>query len=110
MNNMNEQVEQPMKKNPFKYKTFYIAYFITVATFVTTLWLMISNREYYVFYLAVGMFSIPYAIIGGIIWLLTIRKRKSVAWGILFGSLTPFIILCIATGRLTLFFRNGPPA
>jgi lysylphosphatidylglycerol synthetase-like protein (DUF2156 family) len=89
----------PKKSNPFTNKKFYIAYFIAVVIFAAVS--LFFGRGLNGFMFAAWVFSIPYAIIGviiGTVLLLTAERSRALALGILFGGMTPFIIVFTATG------------
>jgi len=95
-NNLNEVGGQPPKENPFKNWRFYAAYFITIVILATVSWILTGGDNYWI--LGVLLLSIPYIIVGLIVWVIVRRKNRPISLGILFGSMTPFIVMFIVTG------------
>ena len=94
------------KENPFKNKTFYKSYFITLGIFIAVMLLFaIVNHDFNIIPIMAGLFSIPYAIIGLIISAIVFKKNKIVALGIFLGGITPTAVLFL-TSSLILLFRG----
>ena len=93
--------EQQPPQNPFKNWRFYVAYFaMIIIPFVISL--IITSGDFWVALVIMSLISIPYGIVGVIIWAIVRRKNKAVALGILLGGMTPFNIACIALGGCAL--------
>ncbi|MGL5439489.1 MAG: hypothetical protein ACRDA4_03775 [Filifactoraceae bacterium] len=98
-NNWNDDISEKPKKNPFKEMKFYIAYVITVLTPVAIA--ITTNMN--VWLMMIFIICIPYILVGLVIWAILRKKNRSIALGILFGSITPFIVVFLFTGGCGLF-------
>ncbi|MDR0476745.1 MAG: hypothetical protein LBH14_02230 [Desulfobulbaceae bacterium] len=105
-NNINKSGGQPEKGNPFKNWLFYVSYLITlvVLTAITLLFTAGTDLSYWV--IPAFMVSIPSIIVGIVIGFVMWNKNRSVALGILLGSITPFIIIFVGTGGCGLFNKG----
>ena len=92
-NNMNYTSERPKKENPFKRWTLYVTYLVTVAILVAASWLIAKDS----WIMVLWVFCIPCGIVGLITWAIVRVKNRAVALGILFGTLTPFVVTFVAT-------------
>ena len=92
--NINEMSGQPPKETPFKKWSFYVAYLAAAAPLF-----IISCIEGKFIGWGIYLLNIPYAIVGLIIWAIVgfAAKKKTVALGILLGSLTPAVFMFVAT-------------
>jgi len=90
-------------KNPFKSGSFFRAYFITIVVLAALPLLNGSGFSYSDWMLFTMIFSLPLIAVGLIIWSLSRHRNKPVALGVLFGCMTPFIVIFIVTGGCGLF-------
>jgi len=103
LNNLNGAGGQPPKENPFKNWKFYAAYLITITILAAVSWLLIGGGSDNYWITGLLLLCIPYIISGLIVWAVIRRKNRSIALGILFGSITPFIVVFCVTGGCGLF-------
>ncbi len=83
-----------MNSNPLKSRSFYLAFFISVSFMYGIPYLMEGSD----FLFVVIILSIPYVLVGIIIWAIVKSKSRNVALGILFAGLTPLLITFLFTG------------
>lgn len=81
--------------NPFKSLGFYVAYVITTGL---GLLLFCINDIFMVF-----IFNIIYVVVGFCVWVFIGNFTKSIALGILLGSITSFVVVFISTGGCGIF-------
>ena len=96
-------VGQPLKENPFKSWKFYTSFFTTIIICVVIPWLLTGSRSYNDWTFGILLLSLPYIIAGIIAWAIVRGKNRSIALGILFGSIAPFVAVFIVTGGCGLF-------
>ena len=95
--------QPPKKTNPFKDWRFYATYFITIAILFIISFLLVRGETYLL--ISLFILSIPYALIGLVVSaIVRMNNNKSVASGILLGSITPFIVVFISTGGCGLIY------
>ena len=99
-NNWNGTGGPPPKENPFKSWKFYASFFITIVILASVSWRLTSGSNGY---WMVALLCIPYIIAGVIAWAIVRNKNRSIALGILFGSLAPFVAVFIGTGGCGMF-------
>ena len=96
--------EQSVKKNPFKDKMFYLSYVVTLVVLCAVSIPLLRSITGQDWWTPVTLaLCIPSIIVGIIVWTTLKRRRLALALGILFGSQTPFVIVCALTGGCGLY-------
>ena len=102
-NNWNGTDEQLPKENPFKSWKFYASFFITIVILAAVSWLFTGGGSDGYWMIGVLLLCVPYIIVGIIAWAIVRNKNRSIALGILLGSIAPFVAVFIGTGGCGLF-------
>ena len=97
--------ELAINTNPFKSKWFYLAYMVTLIALYALLRLLMGRFASDDLPLIILVLCIAYVIIGLIVWAIIKTRNVAVALGVLFGSQTPFVAVCILTGGLGLYLN-----
>jgi hypothetical protein len=84
----------------FKNRLFYIAYIATLAAICT---ISLPLMRIFAGELVILALCITFIIAGLIAWAIVKPKSIAVALGVLFGSQTPFVVVCVITGGLGLY-------
>ena len=96
--------EKPVKTNPFKDKIFYLSYAASLAVLCAASILILRSITGEDWWTPVTLaLCVPSIIVGIIVWAAFKRRRLALALGILFGSQTPFVIVCALTGGCGLY-------
>ena len=95
--------QQP-QRDPFSDLRFYGAYFLTLLIFAAASWLLTGGyRDYGAWTIGALLLSIPYIIAGLIAWSIMRKKNRAIALGLLYGSITPMIVIFIVTDGCGMF-------
>jgi len=88
---------QPEKANPFNSISLYVSYLVT-GGFLCGIPLLLARGSSSDWTFSMLIICIPCVVIGIIAWLNVRKTKRAAALGILFGCLTPFVIVFILTG------------
>jgi glucose dehydrogenase len=91
--------------NPFRNKWFYIAYAATLVVLYAILLLLRRGFASEDLPLVILVLSIAYVVAGLIVWALIKQRNVAVSLGVLLGSQTPFVAVCILTGGFGLYLH-----